>query len=129
MRLLFAVLTLVAVGLAGCAHQSPEARAAEQARRQKCGAIEIYPNGVTPPRPFRVLGPVSADYDGIPSHRDQTLRDRACELGADAVMDVRESNPLASQSIGGNEAAAQSEADGTAIAFTDTAAPAPAPAP
>ena len=75
-----------------------------------------------------MLGPVSADYDGIPSHRDQTLRDRACELGADAVMDVRESNPLATtQSVGASAATAQSEADGTAIVFTDAVAPAPAP--
>lgn len=125
---LFAI-ALVLAPLGGCAHQTPAERAAEAAERQRCGSLEIYPSGVTPPRPYRVLGPVSADYDGIPSHRDQMLRERACGLGADAVMDVRESNPLAeTQSIGGAQASAQSEADGTAIRFTDTTPPTP-PAP
>jgi hypothetical protein len=111
--------------LSGCAHQDPQARAAEQRRLQRCASIEVYPLGVTPPRPYRILGPVSVSSDGIPAHRDRTLQDRACALGADAVMDVSERALLDSAEVGGNsQAGANVEAGGTAVAYTDgTAAP------
>jgi hypothetical protein len=73
----------------GCAHQTPEQRAAEQQRREKCARVEIYPMGVTPPRPYRALGPV-ASYDGAdPALRERKLQQQACDIGADAVIDVK----------------------------------------
>src|SRR2546426_867718 len=111
-----AIVVVGVVGLlelSGCAHQDPQARADEQRRLQRCASIEVYPLGVTPPRPYRILGPVSGSSDGIPAHRDRTLQERACALGADAVMDVSERALLDNV-----------EAGGTAVAYTDgTAAP------
>jgi hypothetical protein len=83
-------LLLVAALAAGCAHSTPEQREAEAQRERKCASIEIYPPGVTPPRHYKVLGPVGVETDNIAAHRDSALRDRACQLGADAVIDVQE---------------------------------------
>src|SRR3954454_13948102 len=79
-RLIFASLLLV-----GCAHTTPE----EQARLARCARVEVYPMGVTPPRPYRVLGPVNSTDDN-PAGRSRALRDQACAMGGDAVMDVTE---------------------------------------
>ena len=73
----------------GCAHQTPEQRAAEQQRRERCARVEIYPMGVNPPRQYRVLGPVAAYDDPNPSLRERKLQQQACDIGADAVVDVK----------------------------------------
>jgi hypothetical protein len=113
--------------VSGCAHQDPEARAAEQRRQQRCASIEVYPLGVAPPRPYRILGPVSVSSDGIPAHRDRTLQDRACALGADAIMDVSEHALLDNSEAGANmQAGGSIEAAGTAVAYTDGSAAATA---
>jgi hypothetical protein len=91
----------------GCAHQTPEQRAAEQQRREKCARVEIYPAGITPPRPFRVLGPVAAYDDANPTLRERKLQQQACDIGADAVIDVK-------PEMGGQEGTA-----GMAVAYID----------
>ena len=83
----FVFLGLLLVG--GCAHQTPEQRAAERERRDRCARVELYPMGVTPPRPYRVLGPVSAWNEANQARREQVLQEDACALGADAVIDVK----------------------------------------
>jgi hypothetical protein len=115
---------LLVCWLAGCATATPAAREAERAQLQRCAAIEIYPFGVSPPRPYRVLGPLEVSTDGNPAHRDHRLQERACQLGADAVIDVRDESPAGVQpmhSSGGGEE--RMSASGTAVAFTDGAPP------
>ena len=114
------------VGLlaSSCAHQDPAARAAEQARLQRCASIEIFPLGVRPPRPYRILGPLAVTFDGISSHRDRTLQNRACDLGADAVMDVSERTPLTVDRHFATPEMVELavELSGTAVAYTDAVA-------
>lgn len=97
---------LLAAGLCfdGCAAAEPERRAptvreqqataqaiAEaEAQRERCANIEVFPVGQAPPRPFRVIGPVSADWSFSTEARQRTLRSEACALGADAVVSARE---------------------------------------
>jgi hypothetical protein len=122
-------ILLFALCIAGCARTPAEqaARDAERQKRAHCGALEVYPMGVTPPRPYRVLGPVQVSANRNPSSRDRALRDSACGLGADAVMDVSEQVGLgtAQGATGGLMAAADESitATGTAIAFTDVVTP------
>jgi hypothetical protein len=81
-------LVVVALAVAGCA-ASPEVRRAEEARRIRCASIEIFPMSIAPPRPYRVLGPVVVDVNS----RDDGLRNRACQLDADAIVDYRREVP------------------------------------
>ena len=111
-----ALLVLVA---ASCAHQTPEQRAAEAAHEQRCAAIEIYPPGMSPARPYQVLGPVGANTEVI-SMRDRALRDSACALGADAVIDVHEQSAQ-SQDPYAASANRSVEVSGTAVSWSDTA--------
>jgi hypothetical protein len=112
------LLALAALALsAGCATTAAE-RQAEQVRQQRCAAIEIYPTGVVPSRPYRILGPVTVPTGGGPVRRDSSLRARACEIDADAVIDVRDEVPLQAQGEPyGAAREEQGSASGTAIAF------------
>jgi hypothetical protein len=133
MKRVVAAAVLVAAA-SGCA-SSPEARRAEEAQRIRCASIEIFPSGISPGRPYRVLGPISVDASTRAG--DQGLRDRACGLGADAVVDYRREVPsitaAAPGSTYGDPAGDRVVLSGTAIAFTDgtaatTTAVAPPPA-
>lgn len=115
--------------LSACA-RTPAQQAAREAERQKlarCGAIEVYPMGVTPPRPYRVVGPVQVTSERNPSSRDRALRSQACGVGADAIIDVRESSTVSAQYVPGSLASPDDtmEATGTAIVYTDVPPPAP----
>lgn len=112
-----ALLVLVA---AGCAHQTPEQREAELARERRCAAVEIYPPGMSPARPYRVLGPVGVSTDNLSAHRDRALRDSACALGADAVIDIHE-DATAAQNPYASSANQSVEVSGTAVSWSDTA--------
>ena len=123
---------LVALLFMGCAHSTPEERAAEQLRLQRCFTIDLIPEGVIPPRPYRVLGIVRVDSDGNPAHRDRTLQERACQLSADAVMDVRDERlPIDNEfRLPARNQEQLVTSTGTAIAYTDvTPPPPPAPPP
>lgn len=120
------------LALAACAgtSQDPAARDADRQRLVRCGAIEVYPSGLQPTRPYRVLGPVQVASERIVSSRDRALRDRACALGADAIIDVAEEPRSHQPQVPTSGALISDElvASGTAVAFTDVSAPAPAPA-
>jgi len=127
-----AALTVVAT-LAGCA-SSPEARRAEEARRIRCASIDIFPFGLAPPRPYRVLGPLSVDAGARAG--DQALRDRACSIGADAVVDYRREAPSAASSFVPPTTGTSLEPNadhlllsGTAVAYTDGPAATTTPLP
>jgi hypothetical protein len=104
---------------AACASTTPAQREAERARLERCAQVELYPMGVSPPRPYRVLGPVSVT-DGTTGRR-RDLQNQACALGADAVIDVVEQTALAEGSVAPNAYGRQPTltTGGTAIAFTD----------
>ncbi len=108
---------------AACA-TSPEQRSAEREHAQRCARIEMYPLGVTPSRPFRVLGPLSVSSDGNPSRRDRSLQDRACQLDADAVIDVHDES--AAQGVQLSTQSAQTDSvtsSGTAVAYVEDKRP------
>src|SRR5689334_13397108 len=44
--------------------------------------LEIYPPGMQPTRPFRVIGPVEGNWGFTAESRFQRMRKKACELGA-----------------------------------------------
>jgi hypothetical protein len=106
---------LLLVGV-GCAHTSPEERMAEQQRLARCAAIELYPPGLQPPRPYRIIGPLTVMAASHSAARDANLRDRACSLDADAVIDIRDEF-----NVHTNELPYHNETDvtstGTAIAY------------
>jgi hypothetical protein len=126
------VVPVVTLTLAACA-SSPEARRAEEAQRIRCASIDIFPMGVSPGRPYRVLGPLSVD--GGARSGEQALRDRACSIGADAVVDYRREAPIGTPSPGqfGDAPADHTLLTGTAVAYTDVVssmtAPSTAPPP
>jgi len=96
-------------------------------QRARCGAVELYPFGITPPKRYRIVGPVAVESDGIPTHSDRALQERACEIGADGVIDIREEQPPP----GDPSLAQHATVSGTAVAFIVDApvAPPPTPAP
>jgi hypothetical protein len=51
-----------------------------------CDAVEVLPAGVQPTRPFRVIGPVEANWNVTAGGRYHTLQQHACKMGADAVI-------------------------------------------
>jgi hypothetical protein len=79
---------LAAFCLVGCAHT--QQRDAEIAAAKKCAAIQIFPAGMSPNLPYRVIGPVSVAHDDIQAHREQALQESACQLEADAVIEVND---------------------------------------
>ena len=102
--------------LAGGCARTPEAlraREAERARRARCYTVELYQFGLTPPRRYRILGPIAGDADPIVARRDRALQEQACALGADAVVDIREDT---TQTGGATEVQPQA-VSGTAVAF------------
>jgi hypothetical protein len=113
----------------GCAHQTPEQREAERLKRERCARVEMYPEGVTPPQQYRVIGPVSAYNEGNPAMRERKLQQQACDIGADAVVEVRsevaQRNVLVGPSYIYESVVSLS---GTAVAYV-TDAPPPTPPP
>jgi hypothetical protein len=87
---------LAIVALAGCSHDVPEARTARHAHRAEirdCVAnIEVYSPAASPREPYRVLAPVDAGFVGnwgwTSTSRFNRMKKRACELGADAIIDA-----------------------------------------
>jgi len=111
-RMKWLILGIVLVG--GCAHQTPEQREAERQKRERCARVEIYPMGVTPPRAYRVLGPVSTWNEVNPALRERKLQQQACDLGADAVIDVKTELRI-DETAGG--ASGNEDTAGTAVAY------------
>jgi hypothetical protein len=90
------VLLLVAATASGCG-ASAQTLAARDAKRQRklaveqCAAtLEVYPPGMRPTRPFRVLGPVEGEWGFTAGSRFERMRKNACELGAQAIIDASE---------------------------------------
>jgi hypothetical protein len=58
--------------------------------------IEVYPPGAPLPAPYRVLAPIDADFVGnwgwSSTSRFKRMKKRACELGADAILDADDSD-------------------------------------
>jgi hypothetical protein len=114
---------LAAFCLVGCAHVSKQ-REAEIAVAKRCAAIEIFPAGMAPARSYRVLGPIGVNVDPIATHRDRSLQDSACQLGADAVIEIHDFR-LEAQLGGPGFVQLEEWVDvsGVAIAWADPAAP------
>lgn len=110
---------LVCLALVGCAHQGQ--RTAEVAG-PRCVSVEVFPNGMTPGRPYRVLGSVQTPVgDMQTTAAEQMLVREACRLGADAIIvDPRDMMPFDN----GN----RSYLVATAVVYTDTTPPPVAPA-
>jgi hypothetical protein len=92
---LFGVLGLVA--LSGCSREdNSEVRVGRHERRsavKECTArIEVYPASTPRPQPYRVLAPIDAGFVGnwgwSATSRYERMKRRACELGADAIIDA-----------------------------------------
>jgi hypothetical protein len=115
------LLAFVTIAVAGCAHNSPEQREAELARERRCAAIEIYPPGMAPARQYRVLGPVGVSTDSNAAHRDRALRDSACSMGADAVIDIHEQTTGAATNPYATGAEQSVDVSGTAVSWSDPA--------
>ncbi|MBS2018619.1 MAG: hypothetical protein JST00_37480 [Deltaproteobacteria bacterium] len=106
--LLFVGLSLSA-GLTGACSDDPIARAEAAQRRTEIrqaklraaqceSSIEIYPPGMRPNRPFRVLGPVDGTWGFTVESRFQRMRRKACEMGATALLDAEERNDVVVES-------------------------------
>ena len=115
--------------LVGCAH-TPEAvvaqndqRNAELSQARRCAQIEIYPNGMSPARAYRVLGPVGVSADDNQAHRTSALQDSACRLGADAVVDVHDFSTPRQVLIGGELPERTVDVTGLAVAWAEPARP------
>jgi len=118
----FRTIAVVAIALlavaVGCATQGAGMAKDQPLDRRRCSMVEVFPAGLRPSRPYRVLGPVSTDENNA----EQALRESACRIGADAVIDfARETGISQSQSVGGSSAAIEARvpSSGTAIAYTD----------
>jgi hypothetical protein len=92
---------LVLMALCGCDHDdAPEPRTAHHARRfaiDDCIAnIQVYPPGAPLPQPYAVLAPLDAGFVGnwgwSSTSRFKRMKKRACELGADAIIDAADPN-------------------------------------
>jgi YD repeat-containing protein len=91
---------LLLMAISGCDHDVPEARSARRARHvaiDECTAnIEVYPPGGAPQQPYRVVGPLDAGFVGnwglSSASRFKRMKKRACELGADAIIDADDSS-------------------------------------
>jgi hypothetical protein len=119
------VALLFVVAAVGCA-SSPEARRQAEARRARCAAIELIPVGTVPTRPYQVIRDITADAGARLGN--EALREDACRIGADAVINVRANSPT-SYAPSGPSAMFDDRAQvsGTAIVYTD-APPSPAAA-
>lgn len=124
----------VVVGLVllagGCA-RTPEAiraREAERARQQRCYSIDVFEFGMTPARRYRVLGPIGLDGQFNSALRNRELQQRACQLGADAIVDVREQT-LNDQPVGSNTLFSKPSISVTAVAVAYVVDEPPPPAP
>jgi YD repeat-containing protein len=99
MRRLLVWAPLMLVALCACDHDGPEARSPRVDRRLAVGeclaAIEVYPPGVALPQPYRVVAPLDAGFVGnwgwSSASRFKRMKKRACELGADAIIDAPDS--------------------------------------
>jgi hypothetical protein len=100
---LLGFLAFLGLFASGCAsrYDDPEWRAARAERRMAahearmaqadCQArLEVYPPGMRPQRPYRVLGPVDGTWGFTIEARFQRMRKKACELGAQAIIDADE---------------------------------------
>jgi len=124
------VLALLTAGSAGCSG-GPGPRSAADADRcddpSVLAAMDVYPTGSAPARPFRTVGAVEARFDVSASGRIRTLRTRACEHGADAVIGWSElgvGGGMSSGFVQGNAiwmsgGGGQVVASGIAIVYTD----------
>jgi len=115
--------------LAGCAH-TPEAvvaqnqqRNAELSKARRCAAIEIYPNGMSPGRAYHVLGPVGVSADDNEASRTRALRDSACQLGADAIVEIHDFSTSRQIMIGGELPARTVDVTGLAVAWAEPSRP------
>jgi YD repeat-containing protein len=87
---------LLLTAASGCDHDVPEARTARRARHvamDECIAnIEVYPPSGAPQQPYRVVAPLDAGFVGnwgiSSASRFKRMKKRACELGADAIIDA-----------------------------------------
>jgi len=90
-------------------------------------SIEVLPIGLAPPRRFRSLGVVEANWDVSSQGRVRTLQTRACELGADGIIGWSErgvGGGLAQGFVNGGTILLQGGgghvvASGVAIVYTD----------
>ena len=77
---------------------------------RRCNTIELYQTGLSPSRPYRVLGPVSGDDE-------RALREQACQIGGQAIIDLRREAPPIATTTG----EPRGTVSGTAVMFTDGA--------
>lgn len=122
---LLAALTLAA----GC--RGP--KSPEELRKAECEKnperVALFREGERPSRPYRVLTEVGATWFASTASRTRTLQVKACQLGADAVIDVSSEPHGASYALTGTKAGTitfhqrgrTEEGRGLAIRFVDDA--------
>jgi hypothetical protein len=94
----FFCAALAVVALVGCSHDVPEARSARHVHRAELRdcvtSIEVYAPGAPLPQPYHVVAPLDAGFVGnwrlSATSRFNRMKRRACELGADAIIDADE---------------------------------------
>jgi hypothetical protein len=63
---------------------------AREALNECASHLAIFPPGMPPSQPYRVLGPVEGPFGFTVEARFQAMRKSACELGANAIIDAGE---------------------------------------
>ena len=105
-----AALALAVVGWAfACATNGSSTN--EHRDLARCNTIELYQSGLSPSRPYRVLGPVSGDDE-------RAVRDQACQIGGQAIIDLRREAAAVPNAVGSGEQ--RGSYSGTAVIFTDS---------
>jgi hypothetical protein len=105
-------------------------------RSVRCSPIGLLSEGTALSRSYRVLARVSSPSQGAPADRHHALALRACELGADAVVEVRDEllangngfGSVQSARVWPDDDAGNVISTGLAVVFTDHLPP-PAPSP
>ena len=110
---------------------TPAERAERAQMLAHCQSIVVFPSPIRPDRPFRMLGSVQVQTERASSSTYRQLREQACSLGADAVMDVKEMSFGVADNIvavpGSYGSNPQATYTGMAVRYTDTVTPPPAP--
>jgi hypothetical protein len=95
-RLTLAAFALVA--LAGCRHNYGEARSYRAQRYAVEGCADrlpVFAANAPPQQPYRVIAPVDAFWGLTSTSRFLHMKRRACELGADALIDADDGHSAA----------------------------------
>lgn len=98
--MVFSAFLLSSAALGGCADDPAEREWRRQQaaqRREQMAAIDrcaatlpAYRPGERPPQPYTVIAPMDGRWGWTSTSRFMSMKRKACELGADAIIDASE---------------------------------------